>query len=79
MGGLDAVAFAGGIGENSSAVRERACHDLGFLGVVLDAGKNRERGSVDRIISAAGSEVTVLVVYTNEEIVVARETVRVLA
>jgi acetate kinase len=79
MGGLDAIAFAGGIGENSSLVRERACHDLAFLGVELDADKNRERSSSDRWISAARSAVSVAVVYTNEEIVVARETVRVLS
>jgi acetate kinase len=79
MGGVDAIAFAGGIGENSALVRERACHDLGFLGVALDRDKNRERGSSDRVISTADSKVSVHVVYTNEEIVVARETVRVLS
>jgi len=79
MGGLDAVAFAGGIGENSSLVRERACAGLDFLGIALDPEKNRERGSTDRFITGTGSETPVLVIYTNEEIVVARETVRVLS
>jgi acetate kinase len=78
MGGLDAIAFAGGIGENAWRVREAVCRDMNFLGVALDDAKNRERASTDRMISAANSKVAVMVVHTNEEIVVARETVRVL-
>jgi acetate kinase len=78
MGGLDAVAFAGGIGENSHMVRQEVCRGLEFLGIHLDAEKNRARGSGDRILSRADSPVAVLLVYTNEEIIVARETVRVL-
>ena len=78
MGGLDAVAFAGGIGENSWRVREAVCRELEFLGIFLDNEKNRQPASVDRVISHADSGVAVLVIYTNEEIIVARETVRVL-
>jgi len=78
MGGLDAVAFAGGIGENSSRVRREVCRGLDFLGLRLDEEKNGAPGAGDRIISSPDSKVSVLVVYTNEEIVVARETVRVL-
>jgi len=78
MGGLDAVAFAGGIGENSWQVRQEVCRGLEFLGLRLDDEKNRAPGSNDRIISSRDSNVAVLVVYTNEEIIVARETVRVL-
>lgn len=78
MGGLDAIAFAGGIGENAWRVREAVCRDMGFLGIALDEEKNRQRATGDRVISAANSKVAVLVVYTNEEIIVARETVRVL-
>ena len=78
MGGLDAIAFAGGIGENSWNVREASCRNLGFLGVELDAQANRRAGTSDRLISTAASRVTVAVVYTNEEVVVARETVRVI-
>ncbi len=78
MGGLDAVAFAGGIGENSWHVREAVCREMEFLGILLDAEKNRQPASSDRVISHAESDVAVLVVYTNEEIIVARETVRVL-
>ena len=79
MGGLDAVAFAGGIGENSPRVRREVCRGLEFLGLHLDEAKNAAKGGDDRIISSSDSKVAVLVVYTNEEIVVARETVRVLS
>jgi len=79
LGGLDAVAFAGGIGENSWRLRREVCRGLEFLGLHLDDVMNRAPGSNDRIISASDSHVAVLVIYTNEEIIVARETVRVLA
>jgi acetate kinase len=79
MGGLDAVAFAGGIGENSWRVREAVCRDMEFLGIFLDGESNRQPASGDRLISRPSSSVAVLVVYTNEEIIVARETVRVIS
>lgn len=79
MGGLDAIAFAGGIGENSWRVREEVCRDMEFLGLYLDEETNRKPMGGDRMISSPNSCVAVLVVYTNEEIMVARETVRVLA
>jgi acetate kinase len=78
MNGLDAIAFAGGIGENSSVIRERVCRDMSFLGIAIDETANRERVPHDRLISAASSRVAVGIVFTNEEIVVARESVRVL-
>jgi acetate kinase len=79
MGGLDAVAFAGGIGENSSRVRAAVCADMDWVGIQLDSAANAQRTQQDRLISAAGSKTAVGIVYTNEEIVVARESVRVLA
>jgi acetate kinase len=78
MGGLDAVAFAGGIGENSWQVRQEVCRDLEFLGVHLDGEANCRPGGADRVISCSNSGVALLVVYTNEELVVARETAWVL-
>jgi acetate kinase len=78
MGGLDAIAFAGGIGENSWRVREAVCRDMEFLGIHLDQEINRQPASGDRMISSSNSDVAVMVVYTNEEIIVARETVRAL-
>jgi acetate kinase len=78
MGGLNAVAFAGGIGENSWRLRQEVCRDMEFLGIRLDDEVNCHPSRRDRIISSPASGVAVLVVYTNEEIVVARETERVL-
>ncbi|MGI6295986.1 MAG: acetate/propionate family kinase [Armatimonadota bacterium] len=78
MGGLDAVVFTGGIGENSSDVRKRVCEGLEFLGVSLDEEKNNTlRGPAD--LSADSSAVRVLVIPTNEERMIARETAEVLA
>lgn len=78
MGGLDAVAFAGGIGENSWRTRAEVCAHMEFLGIRLDEETNRAPSREDRLISAPGSRVAVLVVFTNEELMVAQETVRVL-
>jgi acetate kinase len=78
MGGLDAVAFTGGIGENSAALRAACCHGLEFLGIELD-GELNEKGAGDRSVSAPNSKVTVLAVATNEELIVARRAYNVLA
>lgn len=79
MGGVDAVTFTGGIGENSAEVREQALAGLSFLGIELDVEKNRNlpRGE-EVIITTPASRVAVAVVPTNEERVIARDTVRVL-
>jgi acetate kinase len=79
LGGLDALAFAGGIGENSWRVRQQVCEGLAYLGVHLNSVANRAPAQGDRVISLPCSRVVVVVVYTNEELVVARETARVLA
>lgn len=71
MGGLDAISFTGGIGENSPRLRTLCCNGLEFLGVRLDPDRN-EHGSSDRVISADGTPVSVLVLATNEELIVAR-------
>lgn len=75
LGGCDALVFTGGIGENSSFVREKAVAQLAFLGFSLDADKNNEmfRGKQGEI-SASGSK-PVWVVPTNEELLIARDTV----
>jgi acetate kinase len=75
MGGLDAVAFTGGIGENSSRLRRDCCDGLDFLGIRLDPERN-ESGSGDRIASADDSRVAVLALSTNEELIVARRAYR---
>ncbi len=71
MGGLDAVAFTGGIGENSAALRTECCQGLEFLGIHLDPKRN-ETGQGDRIVSTSDSKVGVVLLATDEELIVAR-------
>jgi acetate kinase len=78
MGGLDAVAFTGGIGENSARLRSECCQGLEFLGIRLDCERN-ERESGDRVVSAGGTPVAVVALATNEELVVARRAWRLLS
>jgi acetate kinase len=77
MGGLDAVAFTGGIGENSASLRARCSTGLEFLGIQLDAARN-EQATGDRVVSVPDSAVTVLALSTNEELVVAKRAFAVL-
>jgi acetate kinase len=72
LDGADAIVFTGGIGENSSRIREGVCRDLGWFGIALDPARNAERGG-ERELSAPGSRVQIWAVPTNEEIVVARQ------
>ncbi len=72
MDGVDAIVFTGGIGENSRLLRERLCHNLNYLGITFDADANKAKG--ERRISGADSKVEVLVIPTNEELMIARET-----
>ena len=74
MNGVDAIAFTAGIGENDGGVRERVCKYLGYLGIEIDADANKARGE-EVMISTPDSKVKVLVVPTNEELAIARETV----
>lgn len=77
LGGADAIVFTAGIGENSPAMRARILAGLEGLGIVLDADRNAA-GTGERTISADGSGVRVMVIPTNEELVVAREARRLL-
>ena len=74
MGGVDLLIFTGGIGENSSETRENICKDLEFLGLEFDRLKNDGVRSKELVISKKGSKVTVMIVPTNEEFVIASET-----
>ena len=76
MGGVDAVIFTGGIGENDWDVRAMACEGLEYMGVELDREKNQGLRSKLSDISKSSSKVRVLVVPTNEELVIARESYR---
>ena len=75
MNGVDVICFTAGIGENAPLVRTLVCGYLGYLGVELDQDANRRRGE-DTVITTADSRTTVMVIPTNEELAIARETVR---
>lgn len=75
MNGVDAIVFTAGLGENGISMREMICADMDFMGIKLDAEKNNVRGK-DRIISADDSKVKVLLIPTNEELMIARDTLR---
>ena len=75
LDGVDAITFTAGIGTNSTYVRAKVCSKLGFLGVKLDPEAN-EHGTGERIITTPDSRVAVTVIPTNEELMIARETVR---
>ena len=77
IGGADAIIMTGGIGENSSEVRERILKRLGALGIKLDKKANAKRGETI-VISTKDSKIPVVVIPTNEELMIARDTVRVL-
>jgi len=76
LGGLDAIVFTAGIGENAPAIREAVCRDAKWLGVELDAGANAAGGPR---ISTTASAVTAWVIPTNEELMIARHTRRLVA
>jgi acetate kinase len=76
LGGLDSLVFTGGIGEHGADIRARICDGLGFLGITLDDGANAAHAS---IVSVAGGAVAVRVIHTNEDLMIARHTLRVLA
>ena len=75
LGGLDTLVFSGGIGENAALIRARVCEGLGFLGIELDESRNAEPA---RVISADASRVTVRVIRTDEELMIAGSVCRIL-
>jgi len=74
MGGVDAVVFTAGVGENDAAVRAGIVEGLSYMGISMDTEKNKDIRGDEADVSAAGSTVKVLVVPTNEELAIARET-----
>ena len=74
MGGIDCLVFCGGIGENSSETRSAVCKDMSFLGISIDETENLKRGLDINDITGADSRVKVLVICTNEELMIARDT-----
>ena len=74
MNGVDAIAFTAGVGENDVEIREELCEKYwGYLGVKIDKEANHTRGE-NKVISAADSKVKVMVIPTNEELAIARDT-----
>lgn len=77
MDGVDAICFTAGLGENSPIIRDMVCGSLSFLGITLDEEANHKRGE-EIVISRPGSGTKVLVIPTNEELAIARETAEIL-
>lgn len=75
LGGVDAIVFTAGVGENAASLRKSLCERLSYLGIELDEEANKKRGEITEI-SKAGSKVRVFVIPTNEELVIAQDTVR---
>ncbi|MGE0088776.1 MAG: acetate/propionate family kinase [Bacteroidales bacterium] len=79
MGGVDLILFTGGIGENGCDMRKLVCSDLEYLGVDFDAEKNKGKRGVDLELTKPNSKTKVVVVTTNEELVIARDTQRIVS
>ena len=78
MGGVDAIVFTAGIGENNPLIRRDVASALSFMGVRLDEEKNKVRGQT-QVISTPDSSVTLCVIPTNEELAIARQTLEVIS
>lgn len=76
MGGVDAIIFTAGLGENSPFMRDKICNGLEYLGTRIDAEKNKVRGKIQEI-SVKRARVKIFVIPTNEELVIARDTVNI--
>ena len=77
MGGLDVVVFTAGVGENQLSMRSEVCKNMEFLGIKFDEEKNKVRGE-EAIISADDSKVKVVVIPTDEELMIATDTMNLL-
>ena len=79
MNGVDCIVFTAGVGENTECVRSAICENMQYLGLEIDAEKNKQKNTgAIRDISGKNSKVKVLIIPTNEELVIARETVELL-
>ncbi len=79
MGGVDAIIFTGGIGENDASIREAVCSDMEFLGLKIDKAVNEESSRKEAKFSAADSKVEAWVLPTNEELLIARDTLEIVS
>jgi len=76
LGGVDAIVFTAGIGENGALVRKLVLEKLSYLGITLDEEENKKRGSITEI-STKDSKVRVFVIPTDEEYMIAKDTVKI--
>ncbi|HEX7411039.1 MAG TPA: acetate kinase, partial [Bacteroidales bacterium] len=79
MGGVDLIIFTGGVGENDFVTREKTMEGLEFMGIEFDKEKNNKLRGKEDIISKPGSHVTIMIVPTNEELVIAQDTYEIVA
>ena len=78
MGGCDIIVFTAGVGENQSEMREAVCENMEYMGVKIDKEKNKGIRGVEAVISAPDSKVTVCVIPTDEELMIATDTMNLL-
>ena len=78
MGGVDIVVFTAGVGENQSSMRAEVCHNMEWMGIKLDEEKNKTVRGVEAVISTPDSKVTVVVIPTDEELMIASDTMALL-
>lgn len=78
LNGADAIAFTAGVGENCPSIRERILQNLDAMGVELDIPANAAPDTGERLVSKQGSKVKLLVIPTNEELMIARQSINVL-
>jgi acetate kinase len=76
LGNVDGLIFTGGIGENAPSIRAASCERLGLIGIEIDTNANAQVSGKEAVISSTGSRVKVCVIPTNEELLIARDSVR---
>jgi len=79
LGGVDILVFTGGVGENQWATRHSVCSDMEYMGIQFDAEKNKNLRGKEAVISTPGSKVTVIIVPTDEELMIATDTLDILS
>ncbi len=77
MNGVDIVVFTGGVGENAALIRKMCCVDMEYLGIDFDEEKNKKAVGIEGELTVQNSKVKVLCIPTNEELVIARDTARI--
>jgi acetate kinase len=79
MNGLDMLVFTGGIGENAAFVRQEVCQHLDYLGISIDENLNEETHGIEQDISDSKARVKIMVIPTNEELIIAEDTLKLIS